>query len=123
MNKAECKVLRKVTELRSIRESYKVCKYDNYYVAVNVKYIDENGAITKPLNGIEMCASDTVQECIQNTLVRDIGLYFVDEGYEPIDVVMSIYEAENMFDMTEIRDILERRISDRCYRESAGEWN
>ena len=122
MDKAEFKVFRKVTELRTVRESYKVCKFDNYYVSINVKYIDENGAITEPLNGFEMCASSTIQECIQNTLVRDIALEFADEGYEPLDIVKSIYEANNMYDMHEIRAILEEKVYAKRYEASVEGW-
>lgn len=115
MNKSEYKEFRKVTELKTVRESYKVCKFDEYYVSVNVKYIDENGVITRGLNGIEMCASSTVQECIQNTLIRDMALEFADEGYEPEDIVFSIFEANDKYDMHEIRGILEEKRYARRY--------
>ena len=58
--------MKKVIEHYSVyNRTYYVAKHNTYYVAIDYRYIDENGKLTKPLNGLQCHCSQTLANCLE----------------------------------------------------------
>ena len=60
-----------ITTLLVRDEKFYIIKHESgMYCAINVKDLDENGKLTRGLNGLEMCASKTVADCVESMRCR-----------------------------------------------------
>ena len=58
------------------------------YGAVEDKYIDVNGKLTKQLNGLQVFASETVEQVKERINTQVIIDNYVSEGYNPYTAVL-----------------------------------
>ncbi len=57
-----------ITTLYFRNDSFKIVKdTDGWYLAVDTKYLDRNGRVTRKLNGLQMHAAKSFDECINKT--------------------------------------------------------
>ena len=71
-----------ITTLLVRDEEFYIVKHEEsgMYCAINTKYIDERGRLTKGLNGLDMCASKTVAQCVDSMRCRVEVRYRMDNG-------------------------------------------
>ena len=64
------------------------------YMAIEDKYIDENGCLKQELNGLQTCASKTLDECIRrmNERVRIDALE--EAGYTMEEAMMMVFGVQ-----------------------------
>lgn len=70
-----------LTTYHSHNESFKIAKYEGKVVAINTKYIDSNGKITKQLRGFEMFVSEDVPTCLDKIEAEFRKQEFESQGY------------------------------------------
>ena len=56
-----------ITKYHVNSRTFYIVKKDEYYLAIEDKYIDENGKLNKRLNGIQMNASKDMNTTIERT--------------------------------------------------------
>lgn len=61
-----------------------------YYLAIENKYIT-NGRLNKKLNGLEMSASDTLEQCVEQTKNKCDMKYYTDNGMTPGEAMVKIF--------------------------------
>lgn len=54
---------------------------DGWYLAINTKYIDEDGKLNKPLNGLQMHANKDLKQCVQTTITCVEFKALTDAGF------------------------------------------
>ena len=60
------------------------------YVAIEDKYIDENGCCNTQLNGIQMHASKTLEDCMNRVSSQVKVDALVEAGMEPLEAIMQV---------------------------------
>ena len=55
--------MRVITKLTYRDRTFLIVSYKRYYMAIEEKYIDENGKTNKALNGLELHVDDTILGC------------------------------------------------------------
>lgn len=56
--------MKKITTLHIEGKKFEIVKHSGFYCAVNHAYLDDNGCLTQALNGLQLMASHTLNECI-----------------------------------------------------------
>ena len=81
-----------------VRNRHFVIVKDNngYYEAIEDKYIDENGKLTKQLSGLEMNGSHNLNLCLQNVKNSVEMEYLESQGYTKAEAYATVF---NMLDM------------------------
>jgi len=60
--------MKRVTTLKTNNRTFEIVKNeDGFYLAIEDKYIDKNGCLTKKLNGLNMKADKDLNKCLQKT--------------------------------------------------------
>ena len=81
-----------------IREQeYVVVKDDEgYYLAINKEYLDENGRLTRELNGLQMHASKDINACVNST-IADVEIeHLENEGMTLEEAINTYYGKYNL---------------------------
>lgn len=60
------------------------------FVAIEDKYIDDKGCCTERLNGIQMYASRTLQECMQRVSDQVQVDALIASGMEPLEAIKQV---------------------------------
>jgi hypothetical protein len=55
--------MKAITKLTYRDRTFLIVSYERYYMAIEEKYIDENGKTNKALNGLELHVDDTILGC------------------------------------------------------------
>lgn len=80
-----------ITTFYARTESFVIVKNpEGYYLAINTKYIDNNGKLTRPLNGLQMNASKDLEQCITSTRVQVNADYYMSCG---MDILTALQKA------------------------------
>ena len=76
--------VRRITKVIGRGRTFHIVWNDQFsrYCAIEDKYLDENGCLTKTLNGITMHASETVDQCIQGVQMEIEANYLLTQGYD-----------------------------------------
>lgn len=77
--------IKNVTNLIVRGREFKIIYNNKYgkFLAIEDKYLDENGCLTKTLNGLQMHASETVEDCVKSVRMEVEAEYLVKEkGYD-----------------------------------------
>lgn len=53
---------------------------EGFYLAINKKYIDADGKLTRQLNGIQMHANKNLNDCLNSTMDACKIDYYVSQG-------------------------------------------
>ena len=61
-----------------------------WYCAINRKDIDENGRLTKSLNGLQMHASETLQGCMDNTKLAIDAKIMSEQGMTTDEILATM---------------------------------
>lgn len=64
------------------------------YVAIEDKYVDENGCLTQTLNGFQMHAEDTAQKCMESVKFSVDVHCRMEETGEDIETALYHYMKE-----------------------------
>lgn len=56
--------MRKITTYKQMGRSFEIVRNDGRYLAIEDKYITD-GRLNTKLNGLQMCAADTLKECLR----------------------------------------------------------
>lgn len=70
-----------VKDFTAYGQSFVVVKNDEgFYLAINKKYIDADGKLTRQLNGIQMHANKNLNDCLNSTMDACKIDYYVSQG-------------------------------------------
>lgn len=58
--------MKHITTLQYRGRTFEIVKNHGYYMAIEDKYIDEDGKLTIELNGIKMHANESIDQTIQS---------------------------------------------------------
>ena len=84
-----------ITRLFVRDQEFVIIYHMERYCAINTKYLDENGCTTKVLNGLDMHARETLQECIDEVRMSVEVQHMIAQG-------MTVEEAlRNYYNLTE----------------------
>ena len=86
------KQLKKLTTLLVRDREFYIVKIDDYYCAIEDKYLDENGVVNQKLNGLQMHAEKTMEQCIkavQDSVEID---YLMDNGYSMEQAFKAVFK-------------------------------
>ena len=73
------------------------------YCAVNTKYLDENGRLKKTLNGLQLHARSTLQECIDEVRMSVEVQQMTDKGMTIEEALREYHKDKDFWDaMSEI---------------------
>lgn len=73
-----------------------------WYMAIEEKYIDDDGKLNTPLNGLQMSASRTMEQCIELTTKRVDYEAYIAEGMSKAEAYaeawnLPVWMVEEMF--------------------------
>lgn len=72
---------------------------EGFFLAIEDKYIDENGKLTKTLYGHQMCANRDLDECLK-TLHNHIETdYLLSQGYSKAEAFGIVFDLIGKVDM------------------------
>lgn len=77
-----------ITRIYCYDSKYYIVKEDKYFLAIKSKYVNEDGTLKIPLNGLDMNADVTIGGCIRKTVLFEAIDHYMDEG-------MSLNDAMN----------------------------
>lgn len=90
--------IRKVTELVAEGTKFYIVKRTDIhpgtsevrilYCAIDEKYVDENGCLNKELNGLQMHARKTLDECINEVISVQKAKKLMEQGVDEMDAIM-----------------------------------
>lgn len=66
---------------------------EKWYGAINYKYIDENGRLTRQLNGLQMKIGDSVEKVINNVLFAEKFRALIAQGMSLEEASLAMLEA------------------------------
>lgn len=78
-----------IKKLEAHNRKFVIVKHEGMYCAIEDKYITD-GKINQQLNGLQMKASDNVDDCIQNTLNSVEIDWLVSEGMTKAQAFASV---------------------------------
>ena len=69
-----------------------ICKRaDGWYLAIEDKYIDENGRLNTALNGLQMNAGRTLDKCLETCKNNVMFEYYRKKGLSDVDALNKVY--------------------------------
>lgn len=71
--------------------NYEIVFTQGHYCAIDHKYIDSNGNLIRTLNGLQMCASRKLNECIKSIKARIDFDELKSEGVDDITAFQIIF--------------------------------
>lgn len=80
--------MKKITELIARDRKFHIVFKDGYYMAVDDKYLDKDGKLTRALNGLQMNASKSLETTIDTTRKQVEVDHLVDNG---VDIMRALY--------------------------------
>ena len=83
-----------ITAIKSRDRKFYVVLFEGYYCAIEDTYLDGEGRLNSTLNGIQMLASDTKDECISRVMSKIEIEHLVDLGVDPLEATMKIIRSK-----------------------------
>ena len=83
-----------ITKLFVRDEEFHIVYHMDRYCAINTKYLDENGCTTKVLNGLDMHARETLQECIDEVRMSVEVQHMIAQGMTVEEALRTYYNME-----------------------------
>ena len=80
-----------ITKLFVRNEEFHIVYHMERYCAINTKYLDENGCLTQTLNGLQLHARPTLQECIEETRMSVECQHMIDNGMTVEEALRTYY--------------------------------
>lgn len=78
---------------------FTICKNaEGYYLAIEDKYINADGTINRELNGIQMCASKRLNECLGRCKDHVEIDYLISHGYSKAEAFAKMFNMEDRLD-------------------------
>lgn len=74
--------------------TYTIVLKDNHYCAINNEYLDERGCLTVGLNGLQMHAAQTLDECIGNVNRAEDLRYYIEQGMSKAEAFCKVHGIE-----------------------------
>lgn len=74
--------------------NFTIVKKDNYYCAIEDKYIDENGKMKCRLNGLQMYASEVLDETIKRVQYSVDIDYYISQGMTKAEAFCKAFNCE-----------------------------
>ena len=83
--------MKKITTLQARDRKFYIVKNDQgYYLAIENKYIDENGKLNTNLNGLQMNASKDLNECLKRTKDQIEVDFLVSNGMDALKAIQLV---------------------------------
>ena len=64
------------------------------YCAVADEYLDANGCLTRTLNGIQMCASESLNSCINTVIASERMKKLVEGGMDQMEALKAVFNLQ-----------------------------
>ena len=72
------------------RKFYIVQNEEGFYLGIEDKYVDENGRLTKQLNGLQMKANKDLNWCIKGIKDHVEVEYLIEQGMDPMEAIETV---------------------------------
>ena len=92
-------VLVKVFNYRG--RNFTIVKKGNYYCAIEDKYIDESGKMNCTLNGLQMFASEVLEETIKRVQNSVDVNYYISQGMTKAEAFCKVFNCEKNLEAVE----------------------